>query len=474
MKYYLDDACTLCGWKNIPFAVYDAKRGTIIYAGKEEFIFLFSCNGKKDIRLSLQSEGIRKFAEYLMEKKILREAKDGETRTLIYNEYPGMYKEEAQWSITGKCNYRCKHCFQSAPKGLLGEPTRDQLFYIIRQLSLNGIRKVSLTGGEPLIRGDFFEIVDELLRNQIQIVTVYSNGALINEEWLNRLEKRGIRPGFQISFDGVGFHDWMRGVSGAENMARSAIRLLALRGYKVGCAMSLCRENAGSIRETVRALAQDGCRSLKLQRAMPQGEWCRQKSHYLTVGETMQLYLDYLPIYYKDGCPINIQMEGYFGYSKDEGYAVICDKQMNGKLAASIPPCGVIERSLYIGPNGAVTPCMSMCGAEIEKKFPNLFQTPLSDILTESSYTSITQKPISHILDNTDECHDCEYRYRCCGGCRALATGQDNPDYFGKDPVACEMFKGGWVEKLIHRAAEIFGEDAEMGKSKAATNESIT
>ena len=130
-------------------------------------------------------------------------------------------------------------------------------------------------------------------------------------------------------------------------------------------------------------------------------------------------------------------------------------------------PCGVVHRSLYVGPNGAVTPSMSMCGAEVESRFPNIFQTPLAEILTDSSYTHMTEKKVKHILEYVDECRECTYRLRCCGGCRAQATGQSCADYYGKDPIICEMFKGGWVEKVTRYAAEIFGEDKQMNRPKS-------
>ena len=455
MKYYLDDVCTLCGWKNLPFALVNEKSAIPRFLGKEEFSFLFSCNGKKDVELSEQSERVQKAVELLMKDGLLREAAQGEERTLIYNEYPGLYKREVQWSLTGKCNYRCRHCFQSAPEGVLGAPTREQLFDLIAQFKKNGIRLVSLTGGEPLIRRDFFDIVDELIRSGIRISTIYSNGALITEEWLDRLDERKIHPSFQISFDGVGYHDWMRGVPGAEVRAREAIRLLTARGYIATCAMCLCRENIGSVRETVKTLAEDGCRSIKLQRAIPQGEWCDQTEHYLTVDETMQTYLDYLRQFVEDGCPMDIQLEGLAAYHRKDGFSLICDKHLDAEKATRISPCGVINKSLYVGPNGAVTPCMSMCGAKVESRFPNVFETPLETILTESSYTQITGKRIDAVIGHVEECRECEYRYRCCGGCRAQATGQDSADYFGKDPVACDMFKHGWADKAAVLCEEL-------------------
>lgn len=44
--------------------------------------------------------------------------------------------------------------------------------------------------------------------------TVMSNGLLMNERVLDEFEKRGIKPEFNMSFDGIGCHDWLRGIPG--------------------------------------------------------------------------------------------------------------------------------------------------------------------------------------------------------------------------------------------------------------------
>ena len=457
MRYILSERYYLCGWKKLPFAMMDRATKRSFFFDKRQFELLFKLSGKVDIDVDGLENDLKGLLDELIENKLVREAEDGETRTLYYTEYKGIYKREVQWSITGKCNYRCRHCFQSAPEGVLGEPPLEQCFDVIRQLDKCGIKRVSITGGEPLIRRDFFEIIDELLRHEMIVTTIYSNGRLITQELLDELKKRNMRPGFQISFDGVGCHDWMRGVDGAEQIALDAFRLLCDNGFGAGSAMCLCRENIGTIRETVKMLASVGCKGLKLQCAMPQGEWQAQPEHYLTTAETMQAYLDYLPLFKEDGCPLDIQMEGFFAYSKEQdNYFVVADKDVREDALGRVPPCGVIHSAVYVGPNGAVTPCMSMCGAEIEKQFPNIFETPLEDILFESSYTELTGKKVDYVLDHTEKCRTCEYRTRCCGGCRAMATGQSCGDYFAIDPVCCEMFTGGWIDKLYEVGDRLF------------------
>jgi len=104
----------------------------------------------------------------------------------------------------------------SAPNAKHGSPTHEQLMDVVEQLAECGVCSVGITGGEPLVRKDFLDIIDALVEREIAVSTIYTNGWLVDEVLLDELEKRGVRAGFQLSFDGVGCHDFLRGVSGAE------------------------------------------------------------------------------------------------------------------------------------------------------------------------------------------------------------------------------------------------------------------
>ena len=420
------------------------------------FELLFSCSGKRDIDPEKLNESEKKFFENALNDGVIREAEEGETRTLTYNKYKGRWKDSVHWSVTGKCNYSCRHCFQSAPKGVLGEPTLAQCLDILRQLHECGIDNIGLTGGEPLIRKDLYQIFDEIKRLDMRITTIYSNGKLVTDAFLDELEKRDMRPSFQLSFDGVGCHDWMRGVKGAEEIALDAFRRLKRRGFPASSAMCICRDNAPTIRETVLKLAEVGCQSLKFQNCMPMGEWASQPEHFLSYDETLQTYLDYLPVYKEDGMPINLQMEGFCMLSTDGTYENLSDKHGNEEMFAVMPPCGVIEQAIYIGPNGSVTPCMSMTSAAIESQFPNIFETPLDEILTNSNYTKLTAYRVKDVFDHTPKCRTCEYRAKCCAGCRAFAVGECGTDYLDVDPITCKILTEGWADKLDEIAGKLF------------------
>lgn len=91
---------------------------------------------------------------------------------------------------------------------------------------------------------------------------------------------------------------------------------------------------------------------------------------------------------------------------------------------------------------------MSMAGTAMEKQFPNLFETPLREILGNSAYMEYVDTRLDAYLHNNPMCSRCEYRLRCCGGCRALATANNEESLLFRDARACRFFKNGWAERI--------------------------
>ena len=98
-------------------------------------------------------------------------------------------------------------------------------------------------------------------------------------------------------------------------------------------------------------------------------------------------------------------------------------------------------------PSGNVVPCMSLDYIEMTDGFPNIYEMPLKQILSDSSFTEAMTKRVSHVLDHSQECSDCEYRSKCCGGCRAIGLALTG-DVFGCDQSKCLFYEGGYTEKL--------------------------
>ena len=115
------------------------------------------------------------------------------------------------------------------------------------QMAECGVLSVDLTGGEPFVRRDICQLIDRILSYHMTINMVYTNGWLVNVKLLDESEKRGVKPEFSISFDGVGWHDWMSGVSGAEEAALRALHLLPSRKFPVHVEMCIHRGNVNTL-----------------------------------------------------------------------------------------------------------------------------------------------------------------------------------------------------------------------------------
>ena len=131
----------------------------------------------------------------------------------------------------------------SAPDYKGEDLSLDQCVRIVNQLADNGIFNVAITGGEPLVSPHFYAILDEMKKREMNLETLYTNGKLVDDHLLDELDKRNMFPAFHISFDGVRWHDWLRGEKGAEEEAVRAFVLLKNRGFHASTSFCLHRHN---------------------------------------------------------------------------------------------------------------------------------------------------------------------------------------------------------------------------------------
>jgi len=135
----------------------------------------------------------------------------------------------------------------------LQELTTEEYLDLFEQMKDIGVRLVTLTGGEPFIRKDLFEIV-EAAKSQDLICNIFTNGTLIDNSAAERIFRYGIDK-IIISVDGIGpVHDSIRGVSGSFDEAIGALRDIGTerraRGTKkpeIDIHMTLLKENIGDM-----------------------------------------------------------------------------------------------------------------------------------------------------------------------------------------------------------------------------------
>ena len=181
MFYKLNDKYILRGWEKLPYAIVNDYTKLPLFFTQSQMRVLSRCNGEWDFDSILTLDEDRECAKEFISKGFIEQCREGQgiSPRQEYLFYPNRYVSVAHFGITGKCNYKCKHCFMSAPEAKLGELSHNSIMDIIRQLDECGIMGVLLTGGEPLIRPDFPEIVKEISRRGLSIQPAIHKRSLI-------------------------------------------------------------------------------------------------------------------------------------------------------------------------------------------------------------------------------------------------------------------------------------------------------
>jgi len=151
------------------------------------------------------------------------------------------------WNLVRRCNLRCKHCYSiSADVDFPGELSTAEVFTVMDDLKRFGVPVLILSGGEPLLRPDIFEISHRAKALGFY-VGLSSNGTLIDSSNIDAIAAVGYDY-VGISLDGIGaVHDRFRCKSGAFDASLAGIRLCRDRGLKVGVRFTLTLDNAGEL-----------------------------------------------------------------------------------------------------------------------------------------------------------------------------------------------------------------------------------
>ena len=455
MYYRLEKKYSLRGWEKLPYAIVDHEAGSAGFVNKETFDALQLCDGQVDLDLPLVPQSIRDIVKKLEEQGTIVPCAPGENfeERQKYRFYPNRFMRSAHWSITGNCNCKCRHCYISGAENRYGEISHDDAMEIARGLADCGVLSCSITGGEALVRRDFWEIVDCLLDGGVAISTIYSNGLLVNDKVLSKLEQRGIRPEFNMSFDGVGHHDWLRGMDGAEKAVRRAFALCRDRGFPTGAEMCLWKENRLSLRESINYLASVGCRTLKLNPVGDTGAWHEggyAKTHGLSMDETFAVYFDYLDDFYRDLPKMNVHLGGFFMGDGREPDVCRLPAVHVVKHPESACLCAHARSTMYISAEGRALTCMPLSNMDdFQKAFPKIQETGVRECLNDSKYMELINTRSATVLAHNGKCRECPYRNVCLGGCRAAGMLAHPGDILAIDESTCAIFRDGWLQKIV-------------------------
>jgi MoaA/NifB/PqqE/SkfB family radical SAM enzyme len=101
---------------------------------------------------------------------------------------------ECDWEITTRCNLKCKHCLIKKSKA---ELNTKECIQVIDNLFNLGCKKITFTGGEPLIKKDIMKIIEHSQKKGIEN-WIFTNGTLINKKNINQIKKFITYIGFSL------------------------------------------------------------------------------------------------------------------------------------------------------------------------------------------------------------------------------------------------------------------------------------
>jgi heme d1 biosynthesis radical SAM protein NirJ len=151
------------------------------------------------------------------------------------------------WNLIRRCNLRCQHCYStSLDIDFKDELSTEQVKATIDDLKVAHVPVIILSGGEPLLRPDIYEIT-AYAKAKGFYVALSTNGTLIDESNIDQIKAANYQY-VGISIDGLEeFHDKFRRQEGSFITSMHAIKLCKEAGIKIGMRLCLTKENCDDI-----------------------------------------------------------------------------------------------------------------------------------------------------------------------------------------------------------------------------------
>lgn len=441
----------LRGWSDMPLALINWTNGDQRVMKKRAFYVTEACDGKTNF----DSLAFLPIHHALLDKLIaegiaeLCEEGDSIDPCQQYRKAENPRLSGLHWSVTGLCNLNCRHCYMEGPSGRYGELSFEDMLRVIEQFAQANVHEVSLTGGEPFLRTDLLDIIAILAEKRIWVSEIYTNGLLVAEEILEGIKMLGFSPSFQISFDGCGMHEYMRGRKGIEQGVIEGIRKVQAAGFRVVIATSIDRLNKDRMGDTYDLLKGLNIQSWRIAPPHETGNW-RGTTTQVSFEEEAEVYASLLKRWLADGKPFSIQLGAFFGYDGKDVLELKETPQV--RHTPESYDCGACRERPYLLPDGVLLPCPGYTDTVLQERMPNILRDGLAKAWSESLLRSIVGIKKKDLLARNAECCRCDLFEECGMGCRASAVVKTG-DLMAKDPLTCEMVKKGYIKRFQELAS---------------------
>lgn len=306
------------------------------------------------------------------------------------------------WNVTFRCPLKCPHCYIDAREGdPRTELDTQKALGVIDQIAALGTRVLILSGGEPLLRADIFELAAYAKESGLH-VSMGTSGILIDDAVAVRMKDAGIRKA-AISLDSTDpeMHDRFRGLPGAWNRTVEGIRACLRQGIGVLVNITVLRENYRQVTDIISFCEGIGVTEFQLFFLVPTGRGTGvddiTPEMYETIIHSVMDKTASGTVTIRPTCaPQYTRIRAQLGMEQ-----------------AAFPGCLAGKQYCRIYPTGDVTPC-----PYLPLTIGNVTKTPLAEIWQNSAVLNNLRNP--DLLEG--KCGACGFR-RVCGGCRARAYG---------------------------------------------------
>jgi len=315
------------------------------------------------------------------------------------------------WEVTRSCNLSCVHCRASSVHGpYKGEFDTAQCRALLDDISAFANPVIILTGGEPLLRKDIFEIASYGNEKGLRMVLA-TNGTLVTDKIARRMLESGIKR-VSISIDGMdaASHDSFRAVPGAFAGALRGIERLKKAGMEFQINTTITRANIHQIADILELAVKLGAAAHHIFLLVPTGRGKDLAGQEISAAE----YEQTLGWFHEQGSCTPLQLKAtcaphYFRILHQKKHAA--RKTLSHPLHAMTRGCLGGISFCFISHTGQVQPC-----GYLEVDCGQISDLPFREIWEESPVF----KDLRDLGKYKGKCGRCEF-IKVCGGCRARA-----------------------------------------------------
>ncbi len=318
------------------------------------------------------------------------------------------------WNITLRCPLKCSHCYVDAgDKEADGVLSTSEAFSVIDQVRATGTPVMVLSGGEPLLRGDVYDIARYGMEQGLRMV-MGTSGYLIDGNTAPKLRESGIRAvAISLDSEDPAVHDAFRGLDGVWDRAVAAIGHCHDAGISVQINMSVMRSAISDVVDMIDLGTSLGVRDYQLFFPVPTG---RARQIERRSPEEYEEMIRQILIRYRDS-DLNIRPTCAPQFRRIADELGMKNPAWGRGCLAGITYCRIFA-------NGDVTPC-----PYLPVSAGNVQATSFSEIWNNSPLFTALRDP-SRL---TGKCGRCGYN-AVCGGCRARAYRREE----AASPLWCD------------------------------------